>query len=95
MGAGGVEGVGALEARRTVVLRERDRADAVQRRVTSSAWVIRPTTEGWLIVWPQAIGSGVSSKARSRKMPSRKASRGVCSIAFSTSAFVTPRDRRV
>jgi hypothetical protein len=28
---------------------------------TLSAWVISPTTAGWLIVWPQAIGSGVSS----------------------------------
>jgi hypothetical protein len=30
-------------------------------RRTCSAWVISPTTEGWLIVWPQAMGSGMSS----------------------------------
>jgi hypothetical protein len=28
---------------------------------TSSASVISATTEGWLIVWPQAMGSGMSS----------------------------------
>jgi hypothetical protein len=33
----------------------------LQRRFTSSAWVISPTTLGWLMVCPQAIGSGVSS----------------------------------
>ena len=36
-------------------------SSTLQRRVTSSAWVISPTTEGWLMVWPQAMGSGVSS----------------------------------
>jgi hypothetical protein len=36
-------------------------SSTLQRRVTSSAWVISPTTVGWLMVWPQEIGSGVSS----------------------------------
>ena len=28
---------------------------------TISAWVMKPTTEGWLMVWPHEIGSGTSS----------------------------------
>jgi hypothetical protein len=57
---------------------------------TSSAWLMRPTMSGWLMVWPPPIGSAVFSQARSLKKSGTKASRGTRSIAASTSRSVTP-----
>src|SRR5215218_9688073 len=61
---------------------------------TLSAWVIRPTMNGWLMVWPQAIGSAESSNARSLKSSWVNSGRGVVSMAFSTAGSITPCERR-
>src|SRR5690606_15721436 len=49
---------------------------------------------GWLMVWPQAMGRAESSNARSLNRSGVKSSRGVVSMAFSTFGSLTPCERR-
>jgi hypothetical protein len=58
--------------------------------VGESACVINATTCGLLKVWPQPIGRVRGSYARSRKVGGTKSSRGIRSMARSTTVSVTP-----
>src|SRR5690606_38467997 len=49
---------------------------------------------GWLMVWPHAMGRAESSNARSLKRSGVNSSRGVVSMAFSTFGSLTPCERR-
>src|ERR1700757_2904267 len=49
---------------------------------------------GWLMVWPQAIGRAESSHERSWNSSGTNRSRGTFSIAPSTLGSVTPCERR-